>query len=156
MSRIFTLAFIVLSILSVAIFCWIVLRPSFRNSNVPNMEDDTDASMVDVVHNHDDLVRLNNREATVIGRYKAVARPKRGQGHAPEDYAVIELRDGTMVYLESFHTAEAVRSDEERVRFNGRNVRVVGTVHEYMPNLTQGPLAPAVTEIKLISVDQER
>jgi hypothetical protein len=97
-----------------------------------------------------DIIRLDGKKGQVLGEYRVVPRPTRGNIAAPEDYAVVALEDGTKVFLETFGLRKAQRDAGERQRFDRRTVRVVGTVYRRMHTVGQGPLAPSVCNISSI------
>jgi hypothetical protein len=111
------------------------------------MDEGCPMSSLHEVHNMADTVRLDESLCAVIGEYRAVPRPVRGNIASPQDYAVVVLADATEVFLGVFGTPEAERGAEERQRFAGRRVQVIGTIHHRMPASGQSPLAPCVSNI---------
>ena len=73
-------------------------------------------------------------------------------GTPAAEYAVIILEDDTYVYLGSYNTDEAKRPSRERTHFDGRKVRVTGTVHRLMPTQGQGLVASSVNDITDITI----
>jgi len=110
-----------------------------------------------VVRAMDDLVRHDGERAIVAGRYRCVERPIRGivRERRPADHAVIDLKDGTKVFLEPFDSGEGLRPEAERARFEGKTVQVHGIVHKRMPARGQSPLAPCISDITRIREDGE-
>jgi hypothetical protein len=110
------------------------------------------------IHTAKDIHTYDKKAVAVIGRYQAIPMPAKGTkgntraSDAIRDYAVVVLRDGTQVYLESYNTSEAKRSPEERKRFDGKQVIVTGTIHRRMPSWGQAPLAPAIVGIRSIGL----
>ena len=109
-----------------------------------------DADTNNEVRNLKDILRLDGTRGQVFGEYRVIHRPTRGNAPSREDYAVVLLTDGTSLYLETFATPQAQRPPAERRRFNGRRVRVVGTIRRRMPNVGQGPVAPSIDDIRSI------
>ena len=109
-----------------------------------------DDATQNLVRNRADLLRLDGRRGQVTGEYRVIPRPARGNAPSPEDYAVVVLADGTSLFLETFATPLAQRPAAERQRFNGRRVRVVGTIHQRMPTLGQGPIGASIDDIQSI------
>lgn len=104
-----------------------------------------------------DIGPNDGRHADVIGVYHAIPIPMKGESRErdrPKDYAEIVLADGDTVYLEPYGTNEARRLDAEIARFDGKRVRVSGTLHAIMPSEGQSLLAPCVSGIE--RVEEER
>ncbi|MFH2010479.1 MAG: hypothetical protein ABI333_28020 [bacterium] len=101
-----------------------------------------------------DIARYDSRPVLVFGRYRAVVMPSKGGTRPgdPKEYALIELADKTIVYLERYNTPSARRSSAERRRYDGRQVRVRGSVHRICPSAGQAPTASCLTAINGISV----
>ena len=98
----------------------------------------------------EDVIHRDGSPGEVYGEYRVIRRPVRGNAPSPEDYAVVVLTDGTSLFLESFATPQAQRDPVERQRLNGRQVRIVGTIHRRMPTKGQGPIGPSVNDIQCI------
>jgi hypothetical protein len=97
------------------------------------------------------LKRGDGARAVVHGLYRSIARPLRGFApNRPKDHAILELEDGARIFLEAFDSGAARRSADERVRFEGKQVRVQGIVHAVMPAKGESPLAPCVSQIEQI------
>ena len=100
------------------------------------------------------LRRSDGARAIVHGLYRSVARPMRGGApDRPKDHAVLELEDGTQVFVEAFDSAAARRGAAERARFDGKQVRAQGRLHEVMPAKGESPLAPCISQIE--SIEEE-
>lgn len=98
--------------------------------------------------------RYDGKRVHLVGQYRAVIMPSKRGTHPsmPGEYAVIELADKTLVYLERYNTPLARRSLAERTYYNGRQVRVRGTLHLVCPAVLQAPSVPCLTAIKRISI----
>jgi hypothetical protein len=86
------------------------------------------------VRNLDDIQKHDNKDVALFGLYLAMPTPTKG-AHADTPLkhdAMVVLSDGTEVLLEPLDSPLAKRSDEERERFNGKNVRVTGVIHRIM------------------------
>jgi hypothetical protein len=87
-------------------------------------------------------------DVTVHGRYVAAVQPVRGgRGSRPTDRALVELSDGTEVWLEPLDQPASIRTEVERHQFNGTAVRVRGRAHRVMPSIGQGLVAPCLTGV---------
>jgi len=88
-----------------------------------------------VLRDHADLDRLDGRSVEVIGRYEAIASPRKGPPDpaAARDHAVIVLDDGTRLYLDPLGSPAARRPAVEIETFDGRLVRVAGIARRQMP-----------------------
>lgn len=97
-----------------------------------------------------DVRRLDGKRATAVGTYRAIERPVKGVaiGNATKDRAVLELDDGTRLYLEPLDSSTSLRSADERQRFEGQKVRVRGVLHFRMPSQGQSLIAPCIAEIE--------
>lgn len=106
-----------------------------------------------VLRTMQDLIRHNGERADVVGRYRSVERPIPGivTKPRPANHAVIDLEDGTKVFLEPFDSGKGLRTEAERARFEGKLVRVRGIAHRIMPSHGQSPAAPCMAEITDIS-----
>lgn len=101
-----------------------------------------------------DIERLDGQTVRVCGHYQAIPRPRPG-GPAPDaqrDHAILVLRDGTHVYLETLFTEAAVRPPAERARLDGKPVCAEGTLHRIMPSKGQGLLAPSLSNLTHLDV----
>jgi hypothetical protein len=108
---------------------------------------------MEIIQTHKDIVRLNGQQAEVVGRYHAVERPIKGitRKPRPKDHALLELEDGTKVYLEPFESPDSQRPPKELSQFDGKRVRVTGIAYKFMPARAESPLAPCVAEITQIA-----
>jgi hypothetical protein len=106
------------------------------------------------VHMRVDLDRHDGQPVAVVGHYAAVARPRKGppDPEAPRDHATVQLAVGTRVYLEPIDGATATRSLEERVRCEGKHVRVTGVARRVMPAAGAGLLAPCIEHVRSVEV----
>lgn len=86
----------------------------------------------------------------MVGLYRAIERPVKGVGApaGPRDRAVLELSDGTRVYLEPLDSLESSRLSSELERFDQTSVRVRGVLHARMPSKGQSLIAPCIAEIE--------
>ncbi|MDJ1420388.1 MAG: hypothetical protein M5U10_00585 [Candidatus Methanoperedens sp.] len=101
------------------------------------------------VTDRSEIEAYDGQHVVVYGRYQAVPMPTKAvnKGTPPAEYAIISLKDGTRVYMESYNTDEAKRPLKERTRFDGKMVRVTGTIHRRMPTKGQGLVAPSINDI---------
>lgn len=97
--------------------------------------------------------RANKTRVTITGTYVAVPSPRKGPParDEPRDHALVELPDGTKIYLEAFGTPAAVRPAAETERFDARTVLVTGTAWRIMPSPGAAPLAPCLTDVTDLS-----
>lgn len=105
------------------------------------------------VLNGGDIKRHDRSLVIAEGRYHAIARPRKGgpEEGAAHELAVIVLDDETRVHLEPLDSENAVRSREERRRWDGKPVRVTGVIHAIMPSHGQSLVAPCLSEVRGIS-----
>jgi hypothetical protein len=110
-----------------------------------------------VVMRTEDIAAADGRAVEVVGVYRGIPVPTKGPRRdddtRPKEYAIIMLDGGGSVYLEPFATRAAIRSEEERSRFDGRKVRVTGTLHKIMPATGQSLLAPCVAGVRAITLE---
>lgn len=101
----------------------------------------------------EDLIRHTGERGDAVGRYRSVERPIPGfvTKPRPADHAVIDLEDGTKVFLEPLDSRKGLRSKAERARFEGKLVRVRGIAHRIMPSRGQSLAAPCMADITDIS-----
>lgn len=91
---------------------------------------------------------FDGRQVVLRGVYKTLSRPIKGMPRqSPGDYAVIELSDQTPVFLEALDSPLARREKKERLLWEGKEVRVRGRLQRFMPNQSEGLLAPCLSEI---------
>jgi hypothetical protein len=105
------------------------------------------------VRSSGDVKRHDGSRVIAEGRYEAIARPRKGgpASGAPHELAVVVLDDGTRVYLEPIDAESAVRSRDERQRWDGQQVQVAATIHGIMPSRGQSLIAPCLSEVQSIS-----
>lgn len=103
-----------------------------------------------------DMARLDGQQAAVHGIYRPRTLPVKGDDGAgrPQDRAVLELADGSEVWLEPLDAVRSQRPAGELRRCDGRNVRVTGTVHAVMPARGQSLLAPCIADISAVELEQ--
>jgi hypothetical protein len=96
-----------------------------------------------------DIARLDGKRAVAVGQYLAIERPIRGVAKkpGPKDRALLELEDGTKVYLEPLDSSESQRPAGELQRFDRKRVRVQGVFHARMPSKGQSLTAPCITDV---------
>lgn len=102
-----------------------------------------------VVERKEDVTRFDGEEVIARGRYRAMPRPVKGARPSgrPKDTAVIDLVDGTVVYLEALDDERSVRPRSELDRFDGKHVAVRGIVRALMPSRGQGLIASCLTDV---------
>jgi hypothetical protein len=106
---------------------------------------------VAIAHSKADIRRLDGQLAEVVGTYHAIEEPKKGQrtgGASPRDRAIVELSDGTKVFVEALSSPNSRRPAEELRSFDGKQVRVRGVVRALMPSPGQGLVAPCICDIE--------
>jgi hypothetical protein len=116
-----------------------------------------------IVKTHADLERCDRQDSEVIGRYEAVAAPRKKEPHGKtndersKDRAVVRLDDGTEVFLEPMNSPRAKRTQEERKRFLLKRVRVKGTAYRTMPDFDlQSLIAPCISDVTAIELLENR
>jgi hypothetical protein len=99
---------------------------------------------------------MDGQRLFVIGRYQAIPRPMKGivSRSVADDRALLELEDGTNVYLEAIDSPKSQRRPKELRRFGEKRVRVFGIVHSIMPSRGQGLLAPCLSDVAEIVEDE--
>jgi hypothetical protein len=109
-----------------------------------------------VVRTKSEMARSDGKHAVLLGRYRARPRPVKGKvtQSAPEEVGVIELSDGSEVYLEALDSPRSKRPSEELRRFNGQRVRVKGVLHKQMPSIGQSLIAPCISDIEGVELEQ--
>jgi hypothetical protein len=127
---------------------WRIAVPSDRDADAGDA-----GSGLREVRNRADLAVCDGRLVAMLGRYRSVAAPQKGEDSvgAAMDHAVLCLEDGTEVYLEPIDSDRAIRSAEERRRFEGAPARAVGTAHRKMPTRGAAILAPCLSGITKIA-----
>lgn len=97
-----------------------------------------------------ELEAVDGRLAVVHGRYRALPMPVKGAAPRPRpaDRAVIVLADDAELWLEPYDSPAAERQAAERERFDGRPVRVSGTVYSVMPARGQSLIAPCISDVR--------
>ncbi len=93
----------------------------------------------------EDVGRLDGRRVAVVGTY--VQMDARMLPEPPPEYeghAAVRLADGGEVWLEPSWSDAAIRPAEERERFTGREVEVVGLLHAEAPEAPE-PVAQIVS-----------
>ncbi|MEO1208791.1 MAG: hypothetical protein AAFX78_04530 [Cyanobacteria bacterium J06638_20] len=106
-------------------------------------------SSIPFVRTQEDLSRFHGQQVVAIGRYTALARPTKGVGRKalPKDRAVIQLDDGTRVYLEPLDSPNSQRSSKEIQLFDRKPVRVRGIAYKLMPSKGQSLIAPCIGKV---------
>lgn len=108
------------------------------------------------VHTFADLKQFDGQLVVAHGIYRAVARPVKGALRSePKDRAVLQLDDGTDVYLEPLDSQRSPRAAAELRRFDARRVRVEGTAHQQMPARGQSLIAPCLAGVTLIEEENQ-
>jgi hypothetical protein len=103
-----------------------------------------------------DMRRFEGRAVIAIGAYRAVAMPVKGAvSGGPKLHAVVQLEDGTDVYIEPLDSRESRRKATELRRFEGRRVRVHGVAHSVMPSQGQGLIAPCLSHVTSVNESDE-
>jgi hypothetical protein len=117
-------------------------------------------SKVPVCETLADFVVHDKRCVLLRGRYQRVSiRQKRLQMPTAKDRAVLQLRDGTRVFLEPSWSAEGRRADSELQQFDDRLVEVEGIANaepaEHEEDLARitNPCISRVVQIRLISAE---
>lgn len=102
-----------------------------------------------------DIAALDGQRVLARGVYRARPMPVKGGGHLarPSDRALLELADGTQVWLEALDTPQSQRPGEELRRCADRAVRVTGRLHAVMPARGQGLLAPCLAEVDSVELE---
>jgi hypothetical protein len=109
------------------------------------------------VRNLDDIQKNDKKDVALFGLYLAMPTPTKG-AHADtplKHNAMVVLSDGTEVLLEPLDSPLAKRSDEERDRFNGKNVRVTGTIHRIMQSEGESLSVSCIDNISRIQENEE-
>jgi hypothetical protein len=101
-----------------------------------------------------DIERLDGGRVEAVGRYEAIANPRKGPpaADAKRDHAVIVLVDETRLYLDALGSPAARRPRAELEDFDGLQVRVVGTVRRQMPATGATLLAPCLEEATVVGI----
>ncbi len=117
------------------------------------MQNDTDQVMTRA-----DLDRFDRRRVTVVGVYRAITQPIKGahQRDAEKDRAVLQLDDGTEIFLEPLDSLQSRRAAAETREFDGKRVCVEGTAHALMPARGESLVAPCLVEVTSICEDRPR
>jgi hypothetical protein len=104
------------------------------------------------VKRKEDLAVHNGEIVIVFGLYCSIVAPRKGwpSPKAPKDRAVIILKDGTRVFLESIDSPKSIRPPEEREHFNGKMVKGLGTIYRIMPSRGESLIAPCLCDIIFI------
>lgn len=107
------------------------------------------------VENREDIARLDGQHVAARGTYRARAMPVKGAAAdtRPRDRAVVELRDGAVIWMEPLDTPQSQRPAAELQRYADRAVRVTGTLHAVMPAKGQSLLAPCIAGITAVEPD---
>ena len=105
-----------------------------------------------------DFKALDGRPVIAFGVYRAVALPVKGEQRRerPRDRAVLQLDDGTEVYLEALDARRSRRAPSEARRFDGKRVSVRGIAHALMPSRGQGLVAPCLSDVTSIQGEESR
>jgi hypothetical protein len=141
--------------------CGAVAKPS-AVVNTGGMDDEPAVCC----HDHHELPQLSGRRVSLIGMYRPVLVRKRvgplldyDRDGNPANTVAIETDDHLSVMLEIYYLPRARRSAEERQRFAGRRVKVIGTLHEHTPSATDGSngevqtmTGPYVSDIETIEL----
>src|SRR5262245_28206521 len=99
------------------------------------------------VAGHADLDRLDGQRVVVVGLYRPTwVRRRPPPVDEGAETVAIDIGDVSLM-LEVYYEAAGKRPPEERARFAGRIVRVVGTLHRHTPTQMTASLQPAATMI---------
>ena len=109
-----------------------------------------------IVTSLSEIVQLEGKRAVARGRYRAIQKPIKGipKPNVPAECAVLDLMDGTTLFLEALDSARSLRPSGELNRFDGRMVRVKGVLHSQMPSRGQSLVAPCISDIDEITGEQ--
>ena len=111
-------------------------------------------------HTYEDVKAHAEERAAIVGVYHQIdirMRPKSSQKFT--GHAAVRLDDGEDVLLEPTWSPAAIRSEEERKRFDGARVEAVGVVHAESPEppeqvaFRMGPCLSPVDQIQIASKD---
>lgn len=90
--------------------------------------------MIPVVQSKTDIEANDNLEVTVIGTYRQIdIRRKKLPPAEFRGHVAIELSDGHLVILEPSWSDASLRPQEERRKFNNKNVAITGCLHANAP-----------------------
>ncbi len=114
---------------------------------------------------YQEIERLDGQRVAIEGVYRRTAVMKRRSANDPEDAAAdraartVEIRTGNAsVMLEVYYREKGRRSESELARFDGRRVRVVGTLKRSTPEQFHGDIpmqtmiGPCVVDIESIEL----
>jgi hypothetical protein len=104
-----------------------------------------------------DIQRLSGSRVLLVGTYQQVdMRMRQKPPPVYRGHVALKLSDGTLVLLEPGWSKAAIRSPEERERYDGKRVEVTGIIHARSPEPpepaahTIGPVLSPVEVIQLV------
>ncbi len=95
----------------------------------------------------DELRASDGKRVTVVGVYRATRIELKRQPDKAKVHAQLETPGGTLV-LGVYYNAEGRRPPEELLRFDGKKVRVVGTINLRPPTQTSPDGIPMASMIE--------
>ncbi|MBW2256465.1 MAG: hypothetical protein JRI25_17980, partial [Deltaproteobacteria bacterium] len=101
-----------------------------------------------------DITAHAGERVVVVGTYQQL--DVRMREVPPPEYlghASVVLSDGTLVLLEPIWADAAIRSEEERAVFDGKRVRVTGTLHARAPEPPEPDatmINPAISPVECV------